>query len=138
MTPASVDAAANLAAAQDQHARTRPDAEALIDGPLRLTHAQLAARIARTATQLRVSGIAPRQLIGVALGDHATHVIVMLALARIGAVLLPLDHRWTAGEQERVATHFGADCVLVEAGHPISGSRNLTIDAAWLGAATAV
>ncbi len=138
MTPAPVDAAANLAAAQDQHARTRPDAEALIDGPLRLTHAQLATRIARTATQLRVSGIAPRQLIGVALGDHATHVIVMLALARIGAVMLPLDHRWTAGEQERVATHFGADCVLVEAGHLISGSRNLTIDAAWLGAAATV
>ena len=137
MTPAPDAAAANLAAAQDQHARTRPDAEALIDGPLRLTHAQLAARIARAATQLRVSCIAPRQLIGVALGDHATHVILMLALARIGAVLLPLDHRWTVGEQERVARHFGADAMLVEAGHTITGARNLTIDDAWLHAAAA-
>ena len=135
---AAVDAAANLAAAQDEHARTRPDAEALIDGALRLTHAQLAERIARTATYLRASRITSGQLIGVALGDHATHVIVMLALARIGAVLLPLDHRWTASEQERVATHFCADAALVEAGHTITGTRNLTIDDAWLHAATAV
>ena len=127
-----IDPAANLAAAQDAHARTRPDAEALIDGAVRLTHAQLAGRIAHTATHLRASGINTGQLIGVALGDHAAHVIVMLALARIGAVLLPLDHRWTTGEQERVAKHFGAACVLVEAGHAIAGTRNLTIDQAWL------
>ena len=83
----------NLAAAQDEHARLRPDAEALIDGALRLTHAQLADSIARTASHLRPLGIAAGTLVGVALGDHATHVIVMLALARIGAVMLPLDHR---------------------------------------------
>ncbi len=121
----------NLAAAQDEHARLRPDAEALIDGALRLTHAQLADRIACTAAHMRAQGVKAGVLVGVALGDHATHVIIMLALARIGAVMLPLDHRWTAGERERVAQHFSAALILVEPGFPVAGARNIEVDAAW-------
>ena len=121
----------NLAAAQDEHARTRPEAPALIDGALRLSHAALADAVRRTAAHLLSLGVLREQLIGVALGDHATHVIVMLALARIGAVMLPIDHRWTAGEQERVAVHFAASVILVEAGAQIVGAPNIAVDDAW-------
>lgn len=121
----------NLAAAQDEHARLRPDAEALIDGQLRLSHAQLALAIARTAGHLRAHRITPGTLVGVALADHATHVVIMLALARIGAVMLPLDHRWTAGERERVALHFGAALALTEPAMPVEGLPNIEVDAAW-------
>ena len=76
-------------------------------------------------------GIEPEQLVGVALGDHATHMIVMLALARIGAVMLPIDHRWTAAEQERVASHFCASLVLVEPGQQVAGVPNIAVDEAW-------
>ncbi len=130
-------AGVNLAAAQDEHARLRPDAEALIDGALRLTHAQLADRIARTAGHLRAHGVKAGVLVGVALADHATHVIIMLALARVGAVMLPLDHRWTAGERERVAQHFGAALILVEPGFPVAGAPNIEIDTAWTQSAAA-
>lgn len=121
----------NLAQAQDEHARLRPNALALVDGELRLNHAQLALFIARTATHLRAQGITQGTLVGVALADHATHVVIMLALARIGAVMLPLDHRWTAGERERVALHFGAALVLTERAMPVAGLPNLVVDAAW-------
>lgn len=121
----------NLAAAQDEHARLRPHAPALIDGPLRLSHAQLALAIARTAGHLRALQITPGTLVGVALADHANHVVIMLALARIGAVMLPLDHRWTAGERERVALHFGAALVLTEPAMPVAGVPNIEVDAAW-------
>mgnify|MGYP006271775561 FL=1 len=116
--------ARNLAQAQDEQAQLRPQALALIDGDLRLTHGQLASLIARTAAHLRAMGAGEGHLVGVALGDHATHVVIMLALARIGAVMLPLDHRWTAGERERVALHFGAALVL-------TGLRHVEVDAAW-------
>jgi acyl-CoA synthetase (AMP-forming)/AMP-acid ligase II len=132
-----VNSGINLAAAQDEHARLRPDAEALIDGALRLTHAQLADRIACTATHLRTHGVKAGLLVGVALGDHATHVIIMLALARVGAVMLPLDHRWTVGERERVARHFGAALILVEPGFPVAGAPNIEIDAVWVRAVSA-
>jgi acyl-CoA synthetase (AMP-forming)/AMP-acid ligase II len=121
----------NLAQAQDEHARLRPHALALIDGELRLSHAQLALAIARTAGHLRAQRITPGTLVGVALADHATHVVIMLALARIGAVMLPLDHRWTAGERERVALHFGAALVLIEPAMPVAGLPNIEVDAAW-------
>ena len=133
----AVNPAANLAAAQDEHARLRPAAEALIDGALRLTHAELADAIARTATHLRSLGAETGTLVGMALGDHATHVIVMLALARIGAVMLPLDHRWTAGERERVAAHFSAALILIEPGCPVTGVPNIEVDAAWAQAVAA-
>ena len=121
----------NLAAAEDEHARLRPDAPALIDSALRLTHAELASAVQRTAVHLRTIGVAAEQLIGVALGDHATHVVTMLALARIGAVMLPIDHRWTAIEQERVVSHFGAGLILVEPGTKIDGAPNLAVDEHW-------
>jgi acyl-CoA synthetase (AMP-forming)/AMP-acid ligase II len=126
--------APNLAAVHDDFARSRPLAEALIDGAARLTHAELADAIARTATHLRALQVGAGTLVGVALGDHATHVVVMLALARVGAVMLPLDHRWTAGERERVAGHFGAALVLIEAGQPVAGMPNVAVDAAWASA----
>lgn len=129
--------APNLAAAHDEHARLRPDAPALVDGPLRLSHGQLADLTARTASHLRSLGIAAGDLVGVALADHATHVVVMLALARVGAVLLPLDHRWTGGERERVAQHFGAVCVLMEPDMPVAGVACVAVDAAWSQAVSA-
>ena len=121
----------NLAAAEDEHARLRPDAPALIDSALRLTHAELASAVQRTAVHLRTIGVDAEQLIGVALGDHAAHVVTMLALARIGAVMLPIDHRWTAIEQERVVSHFGARLILVESGTKINGAPNLAVDEHW-------
>lgn len=121
----------NLAAVQEAHARTHPHDEALVDGALRLTHSQFAQRIAQTAKHLRTLGAGPGVLVGVALGDHATHVIIMLALARIGAVLLPLDHRWTPGERERVATHFGAALALVEPCQAISGTPCVEVSEKW-------
>jgi acyl-CoA synthetase (AMP-forming)/AMP-acid ligase II len=131
----------NLAAAQDRHARERPDAEAIIDGARRISHGELAQRIARTATHLRNLGLGAGMLTGVALGDHADHLIVMLALARIGAVLLPLDHRWTAPERERVITHFDAGHVLIEPGQVMAGLaplvRQIPFDGAWRAAVDA-
>ena len=56
---------------------------------------------------------------------------MMLALARIGAVMLPIDHRWTAGGQERVASHFCAPLVLVEPGQQVGGVPNISVNAAW-------
>ena len=52
-------------------------------------------------------------MVGVALGDDADHVVALLAVAWLGAVILPMDVRWTVEEKRRLATHFGARVVLV-------------------------
>ncbi|MBL8382097.1 MAG: AMP-binding protein [Burkholderiales bacterium] len=127
----------NLGAAHERLAHARGDVEAIVDGARRITHRELAADIARTAAHLHAHGIAAGHTVGVALGDHAGHLTIMLALARLGAVLLPLDHRWTAAEQTRVAAHFGADAVLVEPGGALPGQRTIAVDDRWHAAVAA-
>lgn len=104
----------SLADALDIHARARPTHPALVDGELRLTHAEFAARVRRMAAWLLGVGLPGDQPVGVCLRDTAQHVVALYALARAGIPILPLDARWTAEEQRNVATHFGASLILVE------------------------
>jgi hypothetical protein len=56
----------------------------------------------------------------------------MLAVAAIGAIILPMDVRWTTEEKRRLAGHFGAHLVLVPDGDQApDGIRTVALDAAW-------
>jgi len=72
--------------------------------------------VCRAAAHLYSLGLARAEVAGVALKDSVEHLVILAALARAGIVILPIDWRWTAAEQERVAAHFGAKTVLVEPG----------------------
>ena len=66
-------------------------------------------------------GARPGDIVGVALGDDADHIVALLAIAWLGAVILPMDVRWTGEEKRRIAGHFGARFVLVPEGEePLS------------------
>ena len=108
----------SLADALDIHAVARPSHVALVDGELRLTHAEFAARVRRMAAWLLGLGLPADQPVGVCLRDTAQHVVALYALARAGIAILPVDVRWTPEEQRNVATHFGASLVLVEPDMP--------------------
>jgi acyl-CoA synthetase (AMP-forming)/AMP-acid ligase II len=70
-------------------------------------------------------GIRPGDIVGIALGDDADHIVALLAVAWLGAVILPMDVRWTADEKRRIAVHFGARLVLVpDGGERISHHRD--------------
>ena len=58
-----------------------------------------------------------------ALGDNADHIVALLAIAWLGAVILPMDVRWTPEEKRRLATHFGARFVLVPRQRPADRRR---------------
>lgn len=123
----------NLADVFADHARTRPQKPALVDGPRSIAYGELDPLIRRTANHLRALGAGPGVLVGSALADTADHMVVILALARLGAPLLPLDIRWTAGEKTRVADFFGARLILREAADPPLGGSvpDVALDAAW-------
>ncbi|PWS35228.1 hypothetical protein DFH01_23270 [Falsiroseomonas bella] len=108
----------SLADALDIHAKARPTHPALIDGALRLTHAEFCTRVRRMAAWLTGLGLPADRPVGVCLHDTAQHVVALYALARAGIAILPLDVRWTTEEQRNVATHFGASLVLVEPDMP--------------------
>ena len=58
--------------------------------------------------------LGPGDIIGLNLKDTVEHLIALYAIARCGAVILPIDWRWTSIEKERIVNFFGARAVLSE------------------------
>ncbi|UYV37363.1 acyl--CoA ligase [Rhodobacteraceae bacterium D3-12] len=104
----------NLAEALEIHARAQPEHPAVIAGTTTVTHADFAARVRDLAAGLLERGIRPGDLVGVCLSDSIDHLVANFAVIRMGAVLLPMDLRWTRAEQQRLAMHFGCTLVLAE------------------------
>ncbi|MBI3513574.1 MAG: acyl--CoA ligase, partial [Proteobacteria bacterium] len=104
----------NLAAYLAYHALGRPRHPAIVDAGRTISHGELDLMVRRAAAWLRSQGVAPGDRVGVRLSDSAEHLIHLLALARLGAIALPLDWRWTRAEVERVARRFVPKLVLDE------------------------
>lgn len=114
------------------HARRRPDHPALIEEGRTLTYRQLDPLVRRTASHLRNQGVVPGDIIGLSLNDGIDYIVAMLGLARVGAVMLPLDWRWTGQEKSRVATFFGAKASLVnDEGERIEGVDSWAVEDSW-------
>lgn len=106
----------NLAGSLRILAQSRPLHPALVTGDETILYRDLDGLVRRTASWLGSQGIARGDVIGVALDDTATHLVSIFALAALGAIVLPMDCRWTVGEQERIAQHFKAKRVILEPG----------------------
>jgi fatty-acyl-CoA synthase len=80
--------------------RLHPGRPALVDraAGLRLTYAELDARVARRAAALRAAGVGRGALVGVLAGNRAEVVELFFACGRVGAALLPLNWRLAAAE----------------------------------------
>lgn len=108
------------------HARNRPDKVAIIAPGGRIDYRRLDRMIDGTAWLLHGRGVRRGMLVGVALRDHAGHLVAMLALARLGAVILPMDCRWSTWEKHNLAGQFAASHVLVEAEDPAAAECGWT------------
>jgi acyl-CoA synthetase (AMP-forming)/AMP-acid ligase II len=121
----------NLAQALALHMRARPGHPALVAGDDVVRYRELYPLVTRIAAALRARGVAQGDLVALALKDTIAHVTMFYALARLGAIILPVDWRWTAEEQSRISSHFRARLVIVEPGAEIHGAPCLATDAAW-------
>lgn len=113
------------------HGRFRPTRTALVDAGRRLDFAALDRAVDRFARAAGEAGLGRGRPVGVALSDSADHLIALLGLARLGAVILPVDRRWSDAEIAAVARSFAADRVLVEAHRPGDDPAWLRPDADW-------
>lgn len=104
------------------HAQSRPDAVAVHFEGSQLRYGELAERSARVAAQLRRGwGVAPGDRVAWLGANHPGQLVLLFALARIGAILLPLNFRLAAAEWDAMF----ADCT----------PTHLVHDAAWAEAA---
>lgn len=105
---------ANIASMLDHQARRKPDHPAIIEKGVVLTHVDLALKVRRMASHLLDLGVMEGDVVGIALRDSADHIVANMAVARMGGIVAPIDHRWAATEKSNVADGFGARVVLVE------------------------
>ncbi len=123
----------NIAEQLTLHAASRPDHPAIIDGARTIGYGELNGNVARLALGLRAAGVGVREIVGLCLEDHAEHLMLHYAIARLGAAILPMDVRWTLPERARVAEFFGARITCVESGDSAGdGIPVLEIDPDWL------
>jgi fatty-acyl-CoA synthase len=89
---------------------------ALIQGGERVTYAELFARVNRTARALLRLGVQKGDRVGLLGRNSIEYAVAYFALARIGAIVVPVNF-WYRGEEVRYAcAQSGCSALLAEAG----------------------
>lgn len=96
------------------HAANRPDARAVIDGPTVLTYGDLAELVGKASVHLHGIGVGVGERVGVNLSSGVDHVILVLALLRVGATLSELHYSASAADPALLG-RFGISRVFIEA-----------------------
>src|ERR1700759_3482506 len=92
------------------------DAEAVVDGPLRLTFDELVTRIRCAAGAFAELGIQNGDRVGVWAPNCAEWIIAAFGLLTAGGVLVPVNTRFKSEEAADIIGRSGAKAVLVEKG----------------------
>jgi acyl-CoA synthetase (AMP-forming)/AMP-acid ligase II len=92
------------------------DTEALVDGELRLTYAQLALEVDRYARGFVVAGVGAGDRAAMWAPNCAEWMLAALGLLRAGAVLVPLNTRFKGGEAAYIIRDAGASTLVTVRG----------------------
>ncbi|QFG26103.1 FadD3 family acyl-CoA ligase [Actinomadura sp. WMMB 499] len=92
------------------------DAEAVADGPLRLSFAELAERVRIAAGAFRAQGVGKGDRAAVWAPNSAEWIIAAFGLVTAGGVLVPVNTRFKTDEAADIIRRSGAKAVLVQQG----------------------
>jgi acyl-CoA synthetase (AMP-forming)/AMP-acid ligase II len=92
----------------------RPEGVALICGDESVTYRELDDAVARAAGGLRALGVGKGDRVALVLGNSVEFVVVLFAVARLGAVSVPLNIRHQLAENRHILDDCGATVVVHE------------------------
>jgi acyl-CoA ligase (AMP-forming) (exosortase A-associated) len=92
----------------------RAQKTALVDGDRSATYAEVASEVDRIAGYLQAQGVRPGDRVIVHLRKRIAEVTTMLAVSKIGAVIVNVNVQWTLEQLGYVADDCGARLVIVE------------------------
>ncbi len=92
----------------------RPQGIALICGEDSMTYAELSARVGRVAGGLKALGIERHDRVAMLLGNSIEFVVLMFAIARLGAIAVPLNVRHQLAENSQIVEDCAAKVVVHE------------------------
>ncbi len=81
----------------------------------RITYGQLAARVNRFANGFVAHGVGAGHRVGVMLPHHPDHIYILLALARIGAVAVPINTHLRGAGLEYQISHSDPQAIVTDA-----------------------
>jgi crotonobetaine/carnitine-CoA ligase len=93
-------------------AQTAPERKFLWYQGHSVSYAQAVQQVARTAAMLAARGIGPGDRVGVMSANHPSTVYMLLALARLGAVMVGVNPDYGVAEAQYVLGHAGVSGVL--------------------------
>ncbi len=115
--------------AQAEH---MPGAEAVIDGDVRWTYGELAARAESLAARLVAAGVGPETPVGVCLERTPELIASLLAVLRAGGLYVPLDPKYPKDRLAAILEDAGAPVLMTEERClgvlPETGARVLRVD----------
>ncbi|HTN23361.1 MAG TPA: acyl-CoA synthetase [Solirubrobacteraceae bacterium] len=125
-------------------ARRSPDKTAVVDGARRLSFAELDTVVNRTANALAERGVRHGDRVAVLSRNRLEYVVLSFGLARLGALMVPINFMLNGAEVGYVLRHSGAVGLVAEDGlHEVAVAALGHVDAGtvgvlgWLGAAGA-
>ncbi|NME78099.1 FadD3 family acyl-CoA ligase [Rhodococcus sp. 105337] len=92
------------------------DAEAVVDGDLRLTFTELTARIRRAAGAFAAAGIDKGDRVAIWAPNSAEWIVAAFGLLAAGGILVPVNTRYKEDEAGDIIRRSGAKAVLVQNG----------------------
>ena len=104
----------NLASIIREHANSRGDKVAIYFRDEQITYAEAWGRIEAIAAILTARGVSRGDRVGLSMSEHPDHLLAHFAVGRLGAVIVPMDHRWTDTEKESAASAFDVGVVLTD------------------------
>jgi acyl-CoA synthetase (AMP-forming)/AMP-acid ligase II len=107
--PAGIDALFRAGTAR------APDAHALVLGETRVSYRALDGIVDRLAANLAAAGLAPGERLALLVGNRLEFVYAVLAAARLGAIVVPMNPRQKAPETAFILNQCGARILIFEA-----------------------
>ena len=116
-----------------QNATRRPDAPAVATPTMRLSYAELAARVRALAGHLAAAGIRPRERVLVALPNTPATVVASLAVQLVGATAVEVNREWGAEVLAGIIAQTGVRQAIVwGADARIWGGLGAALERVWI------
>ena len=101
----------------ERQAKRHPDRVALRFEGLEIRFAALWQQIVAATSNLIKAGVCPGDCIAYWGLNHPTNLVLLFALARLNAILLPLNYRLASAEISTILRHAGARLIVADAAH---------------------
>ncbi|WP_220296869.1 class I adenylate-forming enzyme family protein [Streptomyces sp. MBT84] len=97
--------------------------EALVDGPVRLEHAEVLRRAATVAVRLRNKGVKPGDRVAILLPNCWQYAVAYIGAQLAGAIAVLVNTRLTGPELDHILTDSGATVLVTDGVDGVLGAR---------------